>query len=486
MSINLGAITTGLGFNVTNTGGATTITGSGLADTLSGGSGTDSLIGGSGNDTLSGGGGNDTLVGGSGIDLFNITSGTDTITDLGVGGADVLVVSSGATVNVTLGAAWTATASSVNSGTANISTSGIAINLIAITRGAGYIVTNSGGATTITGSGLADFLIGGTGNDSLNGGAGNDLMTGGSGDDVFDWEAYGRGGNDTMIGGSGNDQYVVNGTGDVIVENLNGGDDLIWTSVNYSLANIANIERLSIYGSDAVNITGNALANVLNGNDSANSISGGNGADTLDGRDGNDTLVGGSGNDSLIGGSSNDSLNGGEGSDTLIGGHGNDSIVLTEITSASDFVVFSGGSGTVSTVARIASLGLDSITGINLGTNTTSVDKLQFSAADFGIAAGVATRGSASAIIGGPSANSDGNLYIVSLTPTGSAVDLNGNNNASNGAIVCVGAASGTDGVSIWFTVNEGSFSTSNSVKIATLIGINTANLNATDFVFIV
>jgi Ca2+-binding RTX toxin-like protein len=200
---------------------------------------------------------------------------------------------------------------------------------------------------------------------------------------------------------------------------------------------------------------------------------------------GNDTISGTTGNDNINGLAGNDALSGGEGADILIGGQGNDAIELTETTSATDVVVFTGGSGTAGTLPRITTLGLDTITGIDLGTGTTFIDILQFSAADFGIAAGAATRGTAKAITGGPTANSDGNLYIVTATPRAASVDLNGTNGAVNSAIVCVGAATGTDGVAIWFTTNEGAFSTSNSVKIATLVGINTTNLNATDFAFI-
>ena len=66
-------------------------------DTLIGGTGNDTLNGGSQNDTLIGGDGNDTLTGGSGVDQFvynNSSEGVDSITDFGVGGADVIVLSS--------------------------------------------------------------------------------------------------------------------------------------------------------------------------------------------------------------------------------------------------------------------------------------------------------------------------------------------------------------------------------------------------------
>jgi hypothetical protein len=120
-----------------------------------------------------------------------------------------------------------------------------------------------------------------------------------------------------------------------------------------------------------------------------------------------------------------------------------------------------------------------------LGTNTTTVDRLHFSAADFAIQAGSAVRGSAVAVTGGPAANTNGNFYIVTTAPTSRGVDLNGGNAENTGAIVFVGASSGAAGVRVWFTTNEGSFRTENSVQIATLMGLSTANLNATDLSFI-
>jgi Ca2+-binding RTX toxin-like protein len=200
---------------------------------------------------------------------------------------------------------------------------------------------------------------------------------------------------------------------------------------------------------------------------------------------GDDSIFGTSGNDIISGLAGNDSLTGGEGADTLTGGQGNDSLELTETTSAADVVIFAGGSGTTGTTVRALSLGLDTITGINLGTKIAAVDQLQFSAADFAITAGSAVRGTAASVTDGPVANTDGNFYIVTAAPTTTGIDLNGSNPAKTGAIVFVGATLGTSGVNVWFTTNERLFSTANSVQIATLVGVNTANLNATDLLFI-
>jgi Ca2+-binding RTX toxin-like protein len=66
---------------------------------------------------------------------------------------------------------------------------------------------------------------------------------------------------------------------------------------------------LRLLGIQAINGTGNALANVLTGNAAAN---------TLDGAGGHDTLLGGLGNDRLIGNAGNDLLQGGDGTDTAV------------------------------------------------------------------------------------------------------------------------------------------------------------------------
>jgi Ca2+-binding RTX toxin-like protein len=89
-----------------------------------------------------------------------------------------------------------------NSGTANITTNALAVNLAAVSAGtAGYSVTNTGTATTLTGSALADTLSGGSGNDTLAGGLGNDSLSGGLGNDSL----TGGLGADTMVGGAGTD-----------------------------------------------------------------------------------------------------------------------------------------------------------------------------------------------------------------------------------------------------------------------------------------
>ena len=111
-------------------------------------------------DVLDGGAGDDNVTGGSGNDTFKATSGTDTVTDLGGSGGsdeDVLIVSSGASVNATNVIGFTAKTSTQNNST-----------------NANNAVLNAkdGGGRTIdvslaTGSSKAFKIVGGDGADTL-------------------------------------------------------------------------------------------------------------------------------------------------------------------------------------------------------------------------------------------------------------------------------------------------------------------------------
>ena len=122
-------------------------------------------------------------------------------------------------------------------------------------------------------------------------------------------------GADTMEGLRGSDTYVVDNIGDVVLENFRGGTDTILSSISYTLG--ANVENLTLTGSNAINATGNTAANILIGNAGNN---------VLDGQRGNDTLIGSQG-DTLIGGKGNDYLQA-SGFATMHGGDGNDTAVI--------------------------------------------------------------------------------------------------------------------------------------------------------------
>ncbi|MBI4937527.1 MAG: hemolysin-type calcium-binding protein, partial [Nitrosomonadales bacterium] len=101
----------------------------------------------------------------------------------------------------------------------------------------------------------------------------------------------GGAGADTMTGSYGSDIYVVDNTGDVVVEvSANtGSTDTVLASVSYSMG--ANVENLTLTGTANLDGTGNALNNTIYGNNGNNVLGGGTGNDTLYGGRGNDTYV---------------------------------------------------------------------------------------------------------------------------------------------------------------------------------------------------
>ena len=171
-------------------------------------------------------------------------------------------------------------------------------------------------------SGLGnDIVYGGDGNDFMRAGAGNDTIYGGEGNDVLD----GGVGADSMTGGNGDDIYYTNSNSDKVIEAVDGGHDLVVSSINYVLG--STVEDLRLYlGSSASNGTGNALDNYVWGNEMNNALTGLAGNDTMEGYLGNDWLYGGEGNDQLLGGVGNDLLDGGAGNDKLFGGPGHDTL----------------------------------------------------------------------------------------------------------------------------------------------------------------
>lgn len=137
---------------------------------------------------------------------------------------------------------------------------------------------------TITGTGVNDNLVGTKGNDILNALAGNDNLNGGVGADK-------------LIGGLGNDTYFVDNSGDVVTETstLATEIDTVNSSITYTLT--ANVEKLTLTGTAALNGTGNGLNNTLTGNTAANTLNGVAGNDILTGGNGTDKLTGGAGAD---------------------------------------------------------------------------------------------------------------------------------------------------------------------------------------------
>jgi len=142
-------------------------------------------------------------------------------------------------------------------------------------------------------------------------------------------------GADTMTGGRGDDTYIVDNTGDRIVELAGEGTDTIVSSVSFTAS--AHVENLSLTGSAHVNGTGNTLDNRLTGNAGNNVLDGGAGSDTLLGGAGNDTLQGGVGADSMSGGLGDDRYYVDNAGDTIteLAGEGLDTVYAVNLASLS-------------------------------------------------------------------------------------------------------------------------------------------------------
>jgi Ca2+-binding RTX toxin-like protein len=299
-------------------------------DTINGGEGDDIINGGAGNDILKGGNGNDIIDGGVGTDTMNGGLGDDTyIVD---NSADVIEEYFGYGIdNVQASISYTLRSNVENLtliGTNDIDGTGNELD--------NFLKGNSG----------VNTLRGFAGNDTLDGGAGIDTLLGGSGNDTYiindndiitenlnegidtvqssiTWTLganlenlsltgtvdinatgntlnnifIGNSGTNIFSGGTGNDTYYIDDSKDDIIENLNEGTDIVFASIDWTLA--SNIENLTLTGT-AIEAKGNELNNTLMGNSSNNTIYGFAGNDILNGGAGDDTLIGGLGNDIYI------------------------------------------------------------------------------------------------------------------------------------------------------------------------------------------
>ncbi|MFW9270565.1 M10 family metallopeptidase C-terminal domain-containing protein, partial [Pseudomonas sp. NR3] len=286
-----------------------------------------SLVGNAAANVLNGLGGADTLDGGAGNDTYHVDNAGDTVIERGASLTEIDSVIS--TVNFALG---TNVENLTLSGAGSINGSGNALN---------NRITGNAGANILDGGLGIDTLVGGTGSDTYvvdnlkdvvsetstlaseidsvrasvnwvlganlenltltgiaaingSGNALNNVLTGNAGANVLN----GLAGRDTLVGGDGNDIYMLDNTGDSVVELADEGRDVVRTTVSHTLA--ANVEDGQLLGAAALSLTGNALGNSLTGNAAANTLNGLDGADILDGGAGIDTLIGGTGNDTYV------------------------------------------------------------------------------------------------------------------------------------------------------------------------------------------
>ena len=312
-----------------------TLNGSNQSDNLQGGAGNDILYGNSGNDILNGGAGADLMVGGTGDDIYVVDNSLDFIVEHSNQGNDTVQTTLD---NYTLGTNFE-NLTLLNSG--NLTGKGNSYDNIIKGNAGNNTLYGYAGNDTLDGSTGADTMYGGTGDDtyyvdsssdnvkenanegtdtvissisytlaanvenlylsseagSING-TGNNLdnkIVGNSSDNVID----GKAGKNTLYGGAGDDTYIIGSSNasDVITEYVGEGTDTVKSSVTFSLANIYNVENLTLTGSDNINGIGNELDNIMTGNSGNNIIRGGAGDDTFRGGGGSDYFYGGAGND---------------------------------------------------------------------------------------------------------------------------------------------------------------------------------------------
>ncbi len=91
------------------------------------------------------------------------------------------------------------------------------------------------------------------------------------------------------------DTYTVSSASTLVIEGVGGvGQDVVKTSVSYTLAPLSEIEVLRTtndHGKAAINLTGNDFSQTIVGNSGANVLEGKGGADVLTGGAGNDTFI---------------------------------------------------------------------------------------------------------------------------------------------------------------------------------------------------
>jgi Ca2+-binding RTX toxin-like protein len=287
------------------------------------------LVGNNGDNYLDGGAGVDRLIGFLGDDVFVVDNAGDAVTELDGEGFDGVQTSVDYRLQAGQSVEWL--------GTWGVATS-----------------TN----LRLFGNEIANRLVGNNGNNYLDGGAGADQMTGYLGDDVFvvdnggdavieltgegfdgmqtsvdyalqagasvEWlgtlgvatttdlrlfgneidnRLLGNAGNnyldggagvDRMIGFLGDDLFIVDNTGDAVVELDGEGFDSVQTTVDYALQAGASVEFLGTWGvatNTNLRLFGNEIANRLVGNAGNNHLDGGAGADWLIGYLGDDLYV---------------------------------------------------------------------------------------------------------------------------------------------------------------------------------------------------
>lgn len=257
------------------------VVGSRLGDDVQGYDTGSWLVGMGGNDTLTGGAGNDLLTGGADRDILFGGAGVDIATYSGLR-ANFVIANGADGLHVT---------DKVGGQSTDV------LNLIE------WVLFDDGALRLSDMTFLASSAVNG-----VFGGAGS----------------YQAGTETVLTGTAGADVFAVTVAG-TVVQGLD-GIDTVNSTVDFTLP--ADVERLNLIGTAAINGTGSEQSDKIYGNVAANLITGAGGKDWLYGNAGNDGLIGGAGNDSLFGGAGDDVMDGGAGRDKLKGDAGADVFVF--------------------------------------------------------------------------------------------------------------------------------------------------------------
>jgi Ca2+-binding RTX toxin-like protein len=262
-----------------------------------------------------------------------------------------------------------------------------------------------------------DTITAGTGNDSINIANGTAAWTG-----EFDFDLI-----------SGVTSLATSGASGGI--NLNVG--VTFSAITETTVQTITLTAATITDTDSDLVITNNAASTTTSFDITGSV----GADSLNGSSAADTLTGGAGADVLVGGAGADTLTAGAAADNLTGGAGDDSIVLTDVgDTAIDTATFAGGTGIAGSLARVTTLGNDTITGF-----VTANDLFAFSITDFGAIDEVGAIAQAQV----------GQLANVStaINVANGQIDDIGAVDATSGAFVIVGANAGATTDALYFVL---------------------------------
>ncbi len=216
-----------------------------------------------------------------------------------------------------------------------------------------------------------------------------------------------------------------------------GGKAANFITINTATGATGTVTYQGQNGADTVTVTGAAAA-------------------TVNSEGGADVIVGGDGADRINAGLGDDTLTGAKGADTLTGGAGADTFIFKGATT-----------GTAGAVARVATLGVDTITDF-----TAADDVLKFSETDFGNldgGAAVGTLDQAQVIVLASTA--------ANLNTTNAQIDGTGGVTLTNGAFAVVGSNTAGSTVSIYFLASTATATNSLATEIAAGTAVKIADM---------